>query len=397
MRTKMTLLPVLPGIAAIQDEMVALRREIHANPELGYEEFATSELVANKLQAWGYEVHRGLAGTGVVGTLRAGQGSRRLGLRADMDALPMTETSGLPWASRHAGRMHACGHDGHTATLLAAAQLLSVTRGFSGTLHLIFQPAEEGLAGARRMVEEGLFERFPCDRIYAFHNEPGFPQGRLGILAGPVYSSSDTAVITLHGKGGHGAMPHTTVDPVVVGAHLILALQTLVSREVDPNDMAVVTVGAMHAGTAPNVIPNTAELKLTIRARRPEVRAMLRERITAMAQAQAAVHGARAEVDYQWKLPPCVNDLEAAAFAREVALATAGEAGLIPNMAPLQASDDFAFMLNTVPGCYIVTGNGDGQDGPGCMVHNTNYDFNDRILPTMASYWVSLVGAYLRD
>ncbi len=389
--------PVLPGIAAIQDEMIDLRRAIHANPELGYEEFATSELVASKLMAWGYEVHRGLAGTGVVGTLRCGTGTRRLGLRADMDALPMTETSGLPWASRSPGRMHACGHDGHTATLLAAAQLLSVTRGFSGTLHLIFQPAEEGLAGARRMVEEGLFEKFPCDRVYAFHNEPGFAQGRFGIIGGPVYSSSDTAIITIHGKGGHGAMPHTTVDPVVVGAHLILALQTLVSREVDPNDMAVVTVGAMHAGTAPNVIPNSAELKLTIRARRPEVRTMLRDRITAMAQAQAAVHGARAEVDYQWKLPPCVNDGEAAAFAREVALSTMGEAGLIENMAPLQASDDFAFMLNAVPGCYIVVGNGDGQEGPGCMVHNTAYDFNDRILPTTASYWVSLVGAYLKD
>ena len=389
-------LPVLPGVARIQEEMIALRRAIHANPELGYEEFATSDLVASKLETWGFEVHRGLASTGVVGTLKVGDGKGRLGLRADMDALPMTETSGLTWASRSPGRMHACGHDGHTATLLAAAQLLSVTRGFSGTLHLIFQPAEEGLQGARRMVDEGLFERFPCDRIYAFHNEPGFPQGRLGILTGPIYSSSDTAIITIHGKGGHGAMPHTTVDPVVVGAHLILALQTLVSREVDPNDMAVVTVGAMHAGSAPNVIPNSAELRLTIRARRPEVRAMLRDRITAMAQAQAQVHGACAEVDYQWKLPPCVNDSAAAEFAREVAMQTMGEAGMIANMSPLQASDDFSFMLNTVPGCYIVVGNGDGHDGPGCMVHNTNYDFNDRILPTTASFWVSLVIAYLR-
>jgi hippurate hydrolase len=388
--------PILPGISQIQDEMIALRREIHADPELGYEEFATSERVASRLQAWGYEVHRGLGGTGVVGTLRVGTGPRRLGLRADMDALPMTETSGLPWASRHPGRMHACGHDGHTATLLAAARLLALTRDFDGTLHLIFQPAEEGLQGGKRMVDEGLFERFACDRIYAFHNEPGFPEGRLGIVAGPVYSSSDSAVITIHGKGGHGAMPHTTVDPIVVGAHLVLALQTLVSREVDPNDMAVVTVGALHAGTVANVIPNTAELKLTIRARRPEVRALLRDRITAMAQAQAQVHGARAEVDYQWKNPPCVNDPEAAAFAREVALRTMGEAGLIAGMLPLQASDDFSFMLDAVPGCYIVVGNGDGREGPGCMVHNTQYDFNDRILPTTASYWVELVRAYLR-
>ncbi|RDI17014.1 hippurate hydrolase [Pseudacidovorax intermedius] len=390
--------PIHPGIAAHLDDMVGLRRQIHAHPELGYEEEQTSALVAERLARWGYTVHRGLGGTGVVGTLTVGAGGKRLGLRADMDALPMTETTGLPWASRQPGRMHACGHDGHTATLLAAAQVLAASRAFSGTLNLIFQPAEEGLMGAKRMVEEGLFERFPCDAVYAYHNEPGFPAGRFGFLAGPIYSSSDTAVITIEGKGGHGAMPHTTVDPVVVAAHLILALQTLVSREVDPNDMAVVTVGSVHAGQAPNVIPNTAELKLTIRARRPEVRALLRDRITAMAQAQAAVHGATARVDYQWKMPPCVNDAGATAFAHEVALRTMGERALIPDMAPLQASDDFAFMLNEVPGCYFIVGNGDGTpgNGPGCMVHNTGYDFNDEILPSTASYWVSLVQAYLR-
>ncbi|MFT4269281.1 MAG: M20 aminoacylase family protein [Xenophilus sp.] len=390
--------PIHPGIAAQADEMIGLRRRIHAHPELGYEEFQTGDLVAERLARWGYEVHRGLGGTGVVGRLKVGEGPRRLGLRADMDALPMTEATGLPWASRSPGRMHACGHDGHTATLLAAAQLLAATRGFSGTLNLIFQPAEEGSLGARRMIEDGLFERFPCDAIYAYHNEPGFPAGRFGFLAGPVYSSSDTAVITIEGKGGHGAMPHTTVDPVVVAAHLILALQTLVSREVDPNDMAVVTVGAMTAGQAPNVIPGSAQLKLSVRARRPEVRALLRERITAMAQAQAAVHGAGAQVDYQWKSPPCVNDAQATAFAREVALRTMGEHALIPGMAPLQASDDFAFMLDAVPGCYFIVGNGDGTpgNGPGCMVHNTGYDFNDQILPSTASYWVSLVQAYLR-
>ncbi|KTT27507.1 amidohydrolase, partial [Pseudacidovorax intermedius] len=234
--------PIHPGIAAHLDDMVGLRRQIHAHPELGYEEEQTSALVAERLARWGYTVHRGLGGTGVVGTLTVGAGGKRLGLRADMDALPMTETTGLPWASRQPGRMHACGHDGHTATLLAAAQVLAASRAFSGTLNLIFQPAEEGLMGAKRMVEEGLFERFPCDAVYAYHNEPGFPAGRFGFLPGPIYSSSDTAVITIEGKGGHGAMPHTTVDPVVVAAHLILALQTLVSREVDPNDMAVVTV-----------------------------------------------------------------------------------------------------------------------------------------------------------
>jgi hippurate hydrolase len=390
--------PIHPGIQASTEEMVGLRRQIHANPELGYEEFQTSELVAERLARWGYAVHRGLGGTGVVGTLKLGQGGKRLGLRADMDALPMTETTGLSWASRKPGAMHACGHDGHTATLLAAAQVLAAAKGFDGTLHLIFQPAEEGLMGAKRMVEDGLFERFPCDAVYAYHNEPGFPAGQFGFLPGVIYSSSDTVVITIEGKGGHGAMPHTTVDPIMVAAHLILALQTLVSREVDPNDMAVVTVGAMNAGKAPNVIPTSAELRLSVRARRPEVRAFLRERITAMAQGQAAVHGASALVDYQWKMPPCVNDAAATEFARRVALESMGERALIPDMAPLQASDDFAFMLNAVPGSYFIVGNGNGQPGggPGCMVHNTGYDFNDEILPSTASYWVSLVQAYLR-
>jgi len=390
--------PIHPGIQASTEEMIGLRRQIHANPELGYEEFQTSELVAERLARWGYTVHRGIGGTGVVGTLTIGDGARRLGLRADMDALPMTETTGLAWASRKPGAMHACGHDGHTATLLAAAQLLAVTKSFNGTLNLIFQPAEEGLMGAKKMVEEGLFERFPCDAVYAYHNEPGFPAGQFGFLPGVIYSSSDTAVITIEGKGGHGAMPHTTVDPIMVAAHLILALQTLVSREVDPNDMAVVTVGAMSAGKAPNVIPTSAELKLSIRARKPEVRAFLRDRIIAMAQGQAAVHGATATVDYQWKMPPCVNDEAATAFARQVALASMGDKALIPDMAPLQASDDFAFMLNAVPGSYFIVGNGDGKPGggPGCMVHNTGYDFNDEILPSTASYWVALVQAYLR-
>ena len=390
--------PIHPGIQASTEEMVGLRRQIHANPELGYEEFQTSELVAERLARWGYAVHRGLGGTGVVGTLKLGQGGKRLGLRADMDALPMTETTGLSWASRKPGAMHACGHDGHTATLLAAASTWAAAKGFDGTLHLIFQPAEEGLMGAKRMVEDGLFERFPCDAVYAYHNEPGFPAGQFGFLPGVIYSSSDTVVITIEGKGGHGAMPHTTVDPIMVAAHLILALQTLVSREVDPNDMAVVTVGAMNAGKAPNVIPTSAELRLSVRARRPEVRAFLRQRITAMAQGQAAVHGASAVVDYQWKLPPCINDAAATEFARRVALESMGERALIPDMAPLQASDDFAFMLNEVPGSYFIVGNGNGQPGggPGCMVHNTGYDFNDEILPSTASYWVSLVQAYLR-
>lgn len=386
-------------VASYINEFVALRQDIHQHPELSFKEHRTSDIVAAQLASWGYEVTRGIAGTGVVGSLRRGSGSKTLGIRADMDALPIQEATGLPYASVNAGVMHACGHDGHTATLLAAAQLLAATKGFDGTLNLIFQPAEEGLQGAKKMVDEGLFERFPCDVIYAYHNEPGFPAGQFGFLPGVIYSSSDTAIVTIEGKGGHGAMPHTTVDPIMVAAHLILALQTLVSREVDPNDMAVVTVGAMNAGNAPNVIPTSAELKLSVRARRPEVRAFLRDRIIAMARNQAAVHGATATVDYQWKSPPCINDEAATAFARRVALESMGERALIPGMAPLQASDDFAFMLDAVPGSYFIVGNGDGKpgSGPGCMVHNTGYDFNDEILPSTASYWVTLVQSYLHS
>jgi len=387
--------PTSSDVAAIAPEMVALRRQLHANPELGFEEFGTSALVAERLTAWGYEVHRGIAGTGVVGHLRCGSGAKRLGLRADMDALPITETTGLPYASQVPGRMHACGHDGHTATLLAAARVLGLTRAFDGTLNLIFQPAEEGRGGARLMIEEGLFERFPCDALYAFHNLPGYPAGRLGLRDGVLYNSSDTAVVTVHGRGGHGAMPHKAVDPVVAAAHIVIALQTLVSREVDPNEFAVVSVGAFHAGNAPNVIPSSAELRLTVRARSAAVRAMLRERITALVTAQAAVHGATAEVEYLWRYPPVVNDRAATAFARDVALAWAGPDALIDELPAQHASDDFSLMLEQVPGCYVVVGNGVAEGEGGCVAHNAGYDFNDGILPSTASYWVELVRRYL--
>ena len=389
--------PVLDEVRAIEVELVALRRQIHANPELGFQEHQTSALVASKLERWGYTVHRGVGGTGVVATLRSGSGAKRLGLRADMDALPITELTGLPYASKTAGLMHACGHDGHTATLLAAARVLGLTRAFDGTLNLIFQPAEEGLGGAQAMLDDGLFERFPCDALFAFHNAPGLPAGQLGFRSGVVYTSSDTAIITVHGRGGHGAMHHRAVDPIVAGAHLVLALQSLVSREVDPNELSILTVGAFHAGDAPNVIPASAELRLTIRARSAAVREQLRARITAMAQAQAAVHGATAEVDYRWRYPPTINTAAETNFAREVALKWAGEAALIQDLAPGVASDDFGLMLARVPGCYFTVGNGVGQavgEG-GCSVHNAGYDFNDRILPGTASYFVQLARAFL--
>lgn len=389
--------PVMPEIAAIAADMLALRHDLHAHPELAYQEHRTGDIVAARLTEWGYEVHRGLGDTGVVGTLRCGDhlNGKRLGLRADMDALPIRETTGLPYASRHDGKMHACGHDGHTATLLAAAKVMAERKEqFNGTLHLIFQPAEEGHGGAQKMVDQGLFELFPCDALYAFHNEPGYPAGQFGFRSGVMYSSSDTAIITIHGKGGHGAMPHVAVDPIVVASHLVLALQTIRSREIDPNDMAVVTVGAIHAGDAPNVIPETCELRVTIRARCPQVREQLRERITAMAHAQAAVHRATAQVDYKWRYPPVINDVAATDFAVNVARDFLGEQWLIPNLQPLQASDDFAIMLNAVPGNYFIVGNGVGEGG--CMVHNAGYDFNDNLLPVTASYWVQLAQAYLR-
>ena len=388
---------VLPELRDVEREMVALRRQIHTHPELGFEEHVTSDLVASRLESWGYEVTRGVGRTGVVGTLKAGRGARRLGFRADMDALPIQEQSGLPHASRRPGLMHACGHDGHTATLLAAARVLALTRGFAGTLNVIFQPAEEGLGGAKAMLDDGLFERFPCDRLYGFHNSPGAPAGKLGIRAGVVYSSADTAIVTVRGKGGHGAKPHLAVDSIVAASHLVIALQSIVSREVHPNELAIVSVGAFHAGEAPNVIPPSAELRLTIRARSEAVRAQLRERITAMAHAQAAVHGATAEVDYRWRYPVTINDEAATAWLRDVAREFMGDDALIPDWPPGTASDDMGLMLQRVPGCYFNVGNGtDESPGEGgCPVHNAGYDFNDRILPSTASLYVRIAQKYL--
>ncbi|WP_321917817.1 M20 aminoacylase family protein [Paraburkholderia sp. J11-2] len=390
----MNTMAIPAAIAAIEDEMIALRHEIHAHPELGFEEFVTSDLVAQRLTEWGYEVHRGLGGTGVVGTLKVGDGRARLGLRADMDALPIQENTGLDYASRIPGKMHACGHDGHTAMLLAAAKHLAQSRNFSGTLNLIFQPAEEGLGGAKRMLDEGLFERFPCDAVFAMHNMPGFPTGKLGFRAGPFMASSDTVIIDIDGRGGHGAVPHKAIDPVVVCANVVLALQTIVSRNVPPLDMAIVTVGAIHSGDAPNVIPQTAQMRLSVRALRPEVRDLLQERITALVHAQASAYGATARIDYQRRYPVLVNDVAMTAFAQDVARDWLGEEGLIHDMAPLTGSEDFSFLLERCAGSYLIIGNGDGEGG--CMVHNPGYDFNDDCLATGAAYWVQLAERFLR-
>jgi len=387
-------LPALDEIRQHEDEMVAIRRQIHSNPELAYEEHATADLVAERLQRWGYEVHRGLGGTGVVGTLRVGRSERHVGLRADMDALPIAESSGKAWASKVFGKMHACGHDGHTAMLLAAARHLAATRRFDGHLHLVFQPAEEGLAGAKRMLDDGFLKLFPCEAMFGMHNMPGMPEGQFSIVPGHALASSDSCIITVRGKGSHGAMPHTSVDPVVAASSIVMALQTIVSRNVAPLEMGVVTVGAFHAGDAPNVIPGEATLKLTVRAYKPAVRDLLQQRITEIAQTQATVYGASAQVDYQRRYPMLFNHPAESAFCRQVVRDWRGESGLVENPEPVTGSEDFAFFLEQVPGCYVFIGNGVGSVG-GCMVHNPGYDFNDRVLPTGASYWVRVAETYL--
>lgn len=379
------------SLATRVGEFIALRREIHQHPELAYEEHRTSELVATRLRSWGYEVDRGLGGTGVVGTLTRGSGKRTIGLRADMDALPIQEAVNRPWASVHPGRMHACGHDGHTATLLAAARTLVEEAKFDGTVHLIFQPAEEGQAGAARMMAEGLFERFPCERIFALHNQPGLSAGHFAFRAGPTMASSDYATIHLQGKGGHGAMPHQTADAVVAAAAIVMALQTIVARNVDPLHTAVVTVGALHAGEANNVVADQARLELSVRALDPSVRTLLKRRILEVATQQAASLGVQATVDWRDGYPVLVNDAAATRFATQVATELFGPERVMPDLAPITASEDFAFMLQRVPGCYFYVGNGTGTEPGACAVHNPQYDFNDEILAPAASFWVRLV------
>ncbi len=387
-------LAALDDIRAHEDEMVAIRRQIHANPEMAYEEFATADLVADRLQRWGYAVHRGLGGTGVVGSLRAGNSNRRVGLRADMDALPIEETSGKPWASKVFGKMHACGHDGHTAMLLSAARHLAATRHFDGHLHLVFQPAEEGLAGARKMLEDGFLELFPCDAMFGMHNMPGLAEGKFAAVPGYAMASGDTCIIKVHGTGGHGAMPHHAADTVVAAASIVMALQTIVSRNVNPLHTAIISVGALLSGDAPNVIPGEAELRLTVRAFRPDVRDLLEKRITEIAQTQAAVYGAKADVNYVRRYPVLNNHASETAFCQQVIRDWLGEEGLQTDAEPITASEDFAFFLERVPGCYVNIGNGIGSVG-GCMVHNAGYDFNDRVLSTGATYWVKLAESYL--
>jgi len=389
------------------DNMKAWRHQIHQYPELGFEEVATSRLVAERLAEWGYEVHTGIADTGVVGVLRWGDSSGpRLALRADMDALPIHEETGLPWASQVAGKMHACGHDGHTAILLGAAEALARqqrAKGLpgSGTLTLIFQPAEElgGGGGARRMIEEGLFERFPCDALFGLHNYPGKPTGHFYFREGAFLASSDKVTLTFVGKGGHGAMPQMAVDPTLPAAATVMALQSIVGRNVDPNLASVISVGRLQAGNAYNIIPGSAELELSVRTLDPEVRDTLERRIRAVAQSQAEAFDCRCEVAYERGYPVLINAPAETQLAVDTARELFGDERVESPATPLTASEDCAFFLEQVPGCYLMVGNGDnGYDqgallGP-CSVHNPHYDFNDACLTPAATFWVGLVSRF---
>ncbi|AFJ87588.1 M20 aminoacylase family protein [Burkholderia vietnamiensis] len=382
---------LMPAAAALRE----IRHHIHHHPELAYEEHETAALVAHKLEQWGWQVTRGVGGTGVVGTLRVGDGARSIGIRADMDALPIVEATGLPYASGTHGKMHACGHDGHTTMLLGAAQQLAKTRNFRGTVHLYFQPAEEhGVdSGAKKMIDDGLFERFPCDAVFGMHNHPGAAPGVFLTRRGPFMSAGDKAIIKIEGVGGHAARPHLTVDPVVVAASIVMALQTIVARNVDPSQPAVVTVGSMHAGTANNVIPSGARLELSVRSFSPDVRALLKRRIVELAETQAASYGATADVEYIEGYPVVVNTDAETDFAAQVARELVGDAHVVEQADLLMGSEDFAFMLQQRPGSFVRLGNGEGEDG--CMVHNPKYDFNDRNLPIGAAFWTRLVERYL--
>ena len=387
-------MPIVDRIARMHAELTEWRRDLHAHPELGFEETRTSDLVAAKLAAFGCEVHRGLGKTGVVGTLRAGASPRSVGLRADMDALPIAEANLFPHRSQHQGKMHACGHDGHTTKLLGAARYLAETRNFDGSVHFIFQPAEEGMGGATAMVEDGLFEKFPCDAIFGMHNRPGLPIGHFAVRAGPMMAAGAFFDIRITGKGAHGARPETGIDPVIVAAHIAIALQTIVSRNAPPVETAVLSVTKIHAGDAYNVIPQTAELAGTVRAFSRDVMALIEASMRRIAKGVAGAFGATAEVDFRFLFPPTVNDAREADFAAGICAGLVGAQNVERNPPLIMGSEDFSLMLEKVPGCYINIGNGVGEGG--CEVHNPAYDFNDAALPLGASFFARLVEARLK-
>jgi len=378
-----------PKIAASTAELTAIRRDIHAHPELGFEEERTSAIVAKKLKEWGLEVTTGIGKTGVVGTIRVGNNPRAIGLRADMDALPMDEHNTFDHRSQNKGRMHACGHDGHTTMLLGAAKYLSATRNFDGTVHLIFQPAEEGRGGAMAMVEDGLFEKFPCEQIFGMHNRPKLDVGKFAIRSGPQMAGGGLFDIKITGKGAHGARPETGIDPVIIATQIISALQSVVSRNVAPLDSAVISVTQMHAGDAYNVIPQEAVLRGTIRAFRKETMALVKERIETISTGIAKTLGGKAEADVRIAFPPLVNNNDAVKFIADVAAEIVGEENMNREGPYVMASEDFSYMLEKVPGAFINIGNGGGEGG--CEVHNPGYDFNDDIITLGATLWSRVV------
>ena len=380
-------------IRAFHGELTEVRRDIHAHPELGFSEQRTSDLVAAKLQGWGIEVHRGIAKTGVVGVVkgRKSASGRAIGLRADMDCLPMHETGSVPYKSVHTGCMHACGHDGHTTMLLGAARYLAETRNFDGTAYLIFQPAEEGGGGGRVMIEEGLFDRFPADEIYALHNWPLLAPGKIAVRAGPILAATDQIQITIRGKGGHGAMPHLAVDPVVISAHVITALQTIASRNVSPVDSVVVSVCSMQTSQvgAFNVIPDTVSLAGTVRSFRPETRELAEQRVRDIVASVATALGGTAEIVYRRGYPATVNSEREAAFAAKVGARIFGKDNVVTDGEASMGAEDFAYMLQARPGAYVLLGQGGSELG--CFLHNSVYDFNDQVIPLGAGYLATLV------
>jgi hippurate hydrolase len=382
-------MPFPPRIAGLHEQMTAWRRDIHAHPELGFQEQRTSDLVAKKLAELGIEVHRGIGKTGVVGVLRAGSSRKSVGLRADMDALPIQEANTFAHRSRNDGRMHACGHDGHTTMLLGAAQYLAETRNFDGVVNFIFQPAEEGIGGAKAMVDDGLFKRFPCDAIFGMHNRPGMPLGKFAVRSGPMMAGGAFFDIDIEGRGSHGARPESGVDSVLVAAHVITALQSIVSRNVRPVDTAVVSVTKVHSGDAYNVIPQTARISGTARAFSNEVMEMIGRNMARVAEGVAAGFGARAKTDFRPIFAPLINNPEEADFAASVCAEIVGAESVRRDPALIMASEDFSFMLNEVRGCYVNIGNGDGEGA--CEVHNPSYDFNDAALPYGVSFFARLV------
>ena len=384
-------MPLNNRIAGLGPEIAVWRQTIHANPEMGFEEHATSALVAEKLAAWGIEVHRNIAGTGVVGVLRNGNSSRSIALRADMDCLPMTEETGLPHASKTPGKMHACGHDGHTAMLLGAAKYLAETRNFDGTVNFLFQPAEEGGGGGRVMMEEGVFDRFPTDSVYGIHNDPSLAVGEISIVAGPILAAADTMTFNIRGLGGHAARPHQAIDPVVVGSNLVVALQHLVSRRVDPLDSAVLSLCMFHAGSASNVIPETAEIKGTLRTLKAETRAAMERHIKRIAASIADAFEAEIEVVWKAGYPVTVNHAAETELAAQAAAKVFAEGGIIRKRPPIMGAEDFSYMLEKRPGAFVKLGQ-KGPDGKGGVpVHHPKYDFNDEAAPYGVAFFAALV------